>query len=189
MSACTGVQVTPVIEDQPATARENAESVLLRWIDRLPHALEIGADRLIPSIEKAAAFQTALEALISDDLSLAAAAAELAGYRVAAFDFGELRFTALVDSQHPGIGPTIIINLQATRELIAGAPHAVFEEGVDVEAGLFLTRLGARAAIIAGAHACASSTASQCSGADYVCARTGSSMLRLSEAAQSTSLL
>lgn len=189
VSACASRQVALVPEDKPFSARKNAEIALLYWIDRLPHAPEAGVDNLIPSLARAAAFQSALEALLRDDPGLAATAAETAGYQVVIFNFGDIRFLALADSRHPGIGPTVIVNPNARRELIAGAPHPVFEEGVDIEAGLFVTRLEARAAIIAGAHACASSVASRCATADNVCPGNGSAPVRVSDAAHNTVLL
>ncbi len=172
-----------------ATARKNAEIVLLTWIDRLPHALEISSDLLITSPERVAAFQQALEVVIAGDLTEAAEAADRAGYQVVIFSFGDTQYVALADQQTKGVGPTVIINMAARRDIVASAPHPIYEEGVDVEAGLFITRLEARGAVIAGAHRCASSIASQCSGTTSVCTSGESSAYRLSDAGHNTDLL
>lgn len=55
------------------------------------------------------------------------------------------------------------------RDLIVQAPHSVADRATDIQSAIALTRLGARALVLAGAHRCAARAESACSGRTRIC--------------------
>lgn len=78
-------------------------------------------------------------------------------------------FIVASDNTSSGRDPIIVLNNDAQRDVIIEAPHVPFEIGTGEQAVVFLTRLKGRAALIAGAHRCASKTLSTCDGRTEVC--------------------
>ena len=71
-----------------------------------------------------------------------------------------------------GRDAALVINLAPRRDVIFEAPHVPFEAGTAEEAVLLLQAVGGHAAIIAGAHRCASHAYAGCSGTTDVCGTT-----------------
>ncbi|MGC3873104.1 hypothetical protein ACPF7Z_07525 [Halomonas sp. GXIMD04776] len=65
--------------------------------------------------------------------------------------------------------PTVVLSVSAGRDLIAEAPHPLFERGTAQQAVALVEESGARAAIVAGAHRCAASAPSSSPGRTRVC--------------------
>jgi hypothetical protein len=82
---------------------------------------------------------------------------------------GGSAFIIASDDSHTGRDPTVIINLNPRRDFIVGAPHMPFEPGTGEQAAIFPRDLGGRAAIISGAHRCASRSFTACDGETEVC--------------------
>src|SRR5262245_24874985 len=95
--------------------------------------------------------------------------AALAGYELCAEE--ELVLLRPVKS---GFGqPVLAIRRRIARALIIEVPHTVTDYGTLDQGVAAFTALKARALIVAGAHRCASSTASACDGATAVCGASG----------------
>jgi hypothetical protein len=75
------------------------------------------------------------------------------------------------DDSNTGRDPTIVLNMTPRREFLVEAPHVPFEPGSAEQAGILLKELGGRAAIISGAHRCASRSFTTCDGSTEVCSR------------------
>lgn len=144
-------------------------SPLVPWIGTRDRALpgSIETMRQAPAtLDSFSAFVTALAG--GDTKTALALQADLA-YQLTRASFQGKDYLVAMDNSGAGLGPTVVLNPAATRELILEAPHATFELGSGEQATLLMARLGARAALIAGAHRCASKTASTCDGETAVC--------------------
>jgi hypothetical protein len=73
------------------------------------------------------------------------------------------------DDSGSGRDPTIVINTSPTRDIILEAPHVPFDVGTGEEAVLLLRDLNGDAALISGAHRCASKSFTACDGKTTVC--------------------
>lgn len=106
--------------------------------------------------------------------------AALAGYELCAEE--EL---VLLRPVKAGFGqPVLAIRRGHARGLIIEVPHTVTDYGTLDQGVAVFTALKARALIVAGAHRCASSTASACDGATAVCGSSGA--FRTSDMAHAT---
>src|SRR5262249_25151425 len=90
------------------------------------------------------------------------------------YDIAEVResnetFVVASDDGQSGRGPTLIINAGPRKDVILEAPHMPFEPGTGEQAVTLLRDLGGRAAIISGAHRCASRSFTTCDGKTAVC--------------------
>ncbi|MCP4410220.1 MAG: hypothetical protein GY807_21245, partial [Gammaproteobacteria bacterium] len=144
-------------------------SPLIPWIGTRDRALPNSIDTMRQSEATLAAFRRFAATLISGNTDTALGLQGKAGYQIYRAPFAGKDYLAAMDESGAGLGPTLIVNPAATRELILEAPHASFELGSGEQAALLMVRLGARAALIAGAHRCASRTASTCDGETSVC--------------------
>jgi hypothetical protein len=91
-----------------------------------------------------------------------------AGYEIRTVSEAGYFYTVLLDVAH-AVGPTVVLNAAPKRDLIIQAPHGVADRATDIQSAIALTRLGARALILAGAHRCASRSESACSGKTSIC--------------------
>ncbi|MCP4306925.1 MAG: hypothetical protein GY788_19010 [bacterium] len=144
-------------------------SPLIPWIGTRDRALPGSIDTMRQSEATLANFHRFAAAFIAGDTETALGRQTQAGYQIYRAPFAGKTYLAAMDESGAGLGPTLIVNPAATRELILEAPHASFELGSGEQAALLMVRLGARAALIAGAHRCASRTASTCDGETSVC--------------------
>ena len=140
---------------------------LAKWIAARRH---IAADTLVKFTTGALRknrFRTFVLALADQNWAQVATLAGELSYRVVARREARRWFAMAYDRR--GRDPTIVVNLNAHRELILGAPHVPFETGTAEQAILLLRDAGGRAAIFAGAHRCASATYTACDGTTSVC--------------------
>ena len=156
----------------PTAASSKIESVgipIIPWISRQDRAGKDKLNDLAFGTERAIALRHLLKALISGDETTALTHGEQGGFKIFSFKRETDYVFGITDDIRPDEGPTIILNPQATKDLIAGAPHPSNENGTFQQAVLLVTGTGARAAIIAGAHRCASRTFVSCDGRTPTC--------------------
>ena len=164
--------VTVCMAPAIAAAEEKVETVetsVIAWISEQERARKnsLGAFETAPG--RGAAFRKFLTRLARGDEAGALALAGEAQVRISAITQGNKRFLAVTDARHLDQGPTVLLNPTPVIDLIAGAPHPRNERGTYQQAVLLVTERGARAAIIAGAHRCASRTYVSCDGKTRTC--------------------
>ncbi len=171
--------------ESTAAANESKERLPLTWfIASLDHASK-NSLRDMPSIAQTGiAFAGMLEAALSGDSGAAEEAAARAGYRIRQIMQEGRAYLVLFDERQSA-GPTIVLAKTPQRDLIIEAPHGIADRATDIQSAIALTRLGARALILAGAHRCASRSESVCSGRTRICGD-GRAPYRTSDAAHST---
>jgi hypothetical protein len=142
---------------------------LVEWVASRPHA----QPETLPSFETDAArmaqFGTMLEALIDRDWAKAAATAKSLSYVLGRIREAGDTFVVAADDSGTGRDPTIIIHGGPRRDFLVEAPHVPFERGTAEQAAVLLLTLKGRAAIISGAHRCASRSFTACDGMTEVC--------------------
>ena len=112
------------------------------------------------------AFSKMLKLWISGEESLSAL--QSANYEVRYIVEKGQKYTVLFDATE-FIGPTIVLASSPCRDIIIESPHSKFDGGTDLQGVYALIQLGARALILSGAHRCASTLESPCSGRTSVC--------------------
>ena len=145
-------------------------------------------DSLAPDFARAGSFRAMLKTAVMADWDGLKAAAAAAGYRAFALveDSG---WYLVLDDAVDGLGPTVVLSPAPRRDLIAEAPHPVVDRYTAPETALFVTQLGARAAIVAGANRCAAAAQSPCSGTTKVCKAHGKAPYRDSDVAHNPETL
>lgn len=156
----------------------NDRLALVRFIASLDHA---GKNTIAAMPQTGIAFAGMLEAALNGDESATETAAEQAGYQVRKIAQDGEAYLVLFDQQQ-SVGPTIVLAKMPRRELIFEAPHGVADRATDIQSAIALTRLGARALVLAGAHRCASRAESACSGRTRICGG-GRARYRISDGA------
>ncbi|MCP5057605.1 MAG: hypothetical protein GY937_12890 [bacterium] len=114
-------------------------------------------------------FSVVVRLLAGGDAAGAARASAGVGYEVVEIRDGSSRYWLLSEVDDQGVGPLVVISASPERDLIAEAPHPTFEVGTGAQAIELVAVARARAAIMAGAHRCASSNPSGCDGKTSVC--------------------
>lgn len=163
----------------PATAQPPPTPVitvvnmpLVAWVASRPHAAPNTLANFETSSDRAAGFRTLLELLVARSWPQAVDQAKSIGYLLVTVREAGSTFVVASDDSPTGRDPTVIINLNPRRDFIVGAPHMPFEPGTGEQAAIFLRDLGGRAAIISGAHRCASRSFTACDGTTEVCTGT-----------------
>lgn len=139
-------------------------------------------DSLFGDFGRAAPFRAMLRAAVAGDWAALPSAARNAHYKAFVLIENTGWFLVLDDAA-AGLGPTVILAPDARRDLIAEAPHPVIDGETDIEAAVFMTYLGGRAAIVAGANRCAAARESSCDGTTSVCKAWGKAAYRDSDVA------
>jgi hypothetical protein len=155
----------------------------------------------IPTATQRARWRAALDAVLAGDLAAAdQALATLApSYKVVQFtdqtDGGlyyllmEARVTdPLTPVVEKGWG-TYIINPYALRALSIQVPHAIFDADTETQGIEVFLQLGAQSFLLAGAHRCANTDFSTCSGTTMACSRPTSTRYRVSDVAHNVSTI
>jgi hypothetical protein len=159
----------------PATAEEPLPGIpivgmpLAAWVAARPHTPPNTLQNFETSPDRTARFGGLLKALLNHEWPQAVLQAGSLTYSLVTIREGDNLFVIASDDSGPGRDPTVIINVKPQLDLIVGAPHEPFERGTGEEAAILLRDLGGRAAIIAGAHRCASRNFSLCDGKTEVC--------------------
>lgn len=145
---------------------------LVSWVSSRQHAapetlLNFETDQI-----RMTSFSVFTNALATGNWQQARDLAVQLTYQVVALKEANKWFIIASDASTTGRDPTIVININARRDLILQAPHVPFEQGTAEQSVILLRDLGGRAAIISGAHRCASKTFTTCDGQTAVCGGT-----------------
>jgi hypothetical protein len=122
-----------------------------------------------PAEERTKEFREFVASLVVPDWTKAKELAKSLRYQLVTIEDGGTWFVVASDDSGSGRDPTIVINTAPSRDIILEAPHVPFEVGTVEEAIIFLRDLGGVAALISGAHRCASKTITACDGKTPVC--------------------
>lgn len=115
-------------------------------------------------------FRTFAESLANRDWRKASVEAAEFQYKLARIQSEGNWFVVASDGAKVSLGPTLVVNAGTTAtDIVFQAPHMPSERGTAEEAVILLAALKGRAAIINGAHRCASRTFTACDGKTAVC--------------------
>lgn len=153
---------------EPAAAQPPG---LVQWIETRPHAPRDTLADVSADAARIEAFERAVDAVARGARPSDGGAVIALGASVTAVVAGD------------DIGPTVVIDGAASRDLVIGVPHPVFEAGTAALGALLMERVGARALIVAGAHRCAARTESPCDGRTRACSGPAPAPYRLSDGA------
>jgi hypothetical protein len=142
---------------------------LVEWAASRPHARPETLPNFETNAGRAAQFKIMLRALVDHAWPQAAEAAKSLSYMLVQIQEAGQTFVAASDDSNTGRDPTVIINMAPRRDFVVQAPHVPFEAGTAEQAAILLRDLGGRAAIISGAHRCASRSFTTCDGTTAVC--------------------
>jgi hypothetical protein len=142
---------------------------LVAWVAARPHASPDTLPNFETPSDRIGRFRALLDSLVARNFPQAVTQARSLGYALAMLRDGGSTFVIASEDGGAGRDPTVIMNMNPQRDFIVGAPHVPFEPGTAEEAGIFLRDLGGRAAIISGAHRCASRSFTACDGTTEVC--------------------
>lgn len=140
---------------------------LVEWMVARKHVSPDTLARFTTSAQRMTTFRALVKALAQQNWTQVATLSGKISYDVVALQEAGTWFAMAYD--RGGRDPTVIVNLSPRRELIVGAPHVPFEVGTGEQAMILLRDVGARAAIVSGAHRCASRAFTRCDGETDVC--------------------
>jgi len=154
---------------RPAEAQQLPviEQTLVEWVAAQKHALPNSMRNFDQEQNRNALFETMLSSIVSREWEKASQAAQKLNYQLARINEANGPFA--VASDHKGVDPIVVVNMSPSRDVVVQAPHVPFEKGTAEQAITLLKNLGARAAIISGAHRCASRSFTLCNGRTAVC--------------------
>ena len=165
--------IVPVVSAVPQTAApEHIETVgvpLAAWLASREHARPDTLPDFAVSEARLAEFREFADALASADWAKARQLAGPLTYRLVAIRERDDWFVVASDRSGNGRDPTLVVNVSPRRDLVVEAPHVPFERGTAEQAAVLLRDLGGRAAIVSGAHRCASRSFTACDGRTGVC--------------------
>ncbi len=151
-----------------ASAETRAHLPLVSLIASLDHAAKESIKALPNDRQARLAFAEMVRQAAAGKENAAEMAAERAGYDVKNVTEAGRRYLVLLDAA-AAVGPTVVLAQSPSRDIVIQAPHGVADRGTDIQSAIALTRLGARALILAGAHRCAALAESVCSGQTRIC--------------------
>ena len=152
-----------------APAIETVEVPLAAWLASRDHALPDTLPDFAVDDARLSAFREFADALAAADWTKARQLAGPLDYQLVAIHEHNDWFVVASDDSGQGRGPTLVINASPRRDLVVEAPHVPFETGTAEQAAVLLRELGGRAAIVSGAHRCASRSFTTCDGRTGVC--------------------
>jgi hypothetical protein len=163
---------------------------LAAWVQAQKHAPAGSLSDFETDQPRRELFQALIGAMAGQEWAVAGRLAERLRYRLAVFHEAGSSFVVASDDSGRAIDPIVIVNLRARRDVILQAPHVPYEKGTAEQAIVLLKNLGARAAIISGAHRCASRSFTMCNGVTAVCSKDGGQeAFRASDAGHNTATL
>jgi hypothetical protein len=151
------------------TGIETVEVPLVSWVTARQHALANTLADFSESADRLATFRAFADALAAHDWAKVRERASAVSYQIVAIKEADEWFVVASDDSKTGRGPTLVVNTSARRDLVLEAPHVPFEVGTGEQATVLLRDLGGRAAILSGAHRCASRSFGACDGKTAVC--------------------
>jgi len=160
----------------PAAPQANAPGGIERvdvplevWLASRKHASPDSLPDFAVPEARLAAFREFADALAAADWTKARQLAGPLHYRLGAIQEHGDWFVVASDDSGQGRDATLVINVSPRSDLVLEAPHEPFERGTAEQAALLLRELGGRAAIVSGAHRCASRSFTRCDGRTAVC--------------------
>ena len=164
VAVCSGAAAAPTTYSIRAV-----NTPLTAWVAARPHA----SPDTLPAFETPAPrisqFRDLLQSLLDRKWAKASAQARAMNYLLVRIREAGSTFIVASDDSDTGRDPTVVINLNPKRDLVVGAPHVPFEQGTAEQATVLLRDLAGRAAIVSGAHRCASRSFTRCDGRTDVC--------------------
>jgi hypothetical protein len=145
------------------------EVPLVAWTTSRDHALPNTLADFAETEGRLGQFRAFAEALSAADWTKAHELAATVGYQVVAINDAGAWYVVASDGSKAGRGPTLVVGTRAHREVLLEAPHVRFEPGTGEQAVTLLRDLHGRAAIVSGAHRCASRSYTSCDGKTAVC--------------------
>lgn len=143
---------------------------LVAWVAQQDRARPKSIENIeVFGIAKRESYRSMIKAIVSKNYRLALRHASQINYEIVRVGNVTGKFVVAHDNSKTGQHPTIVVNLDPRLNVVAAAPHAAFETGTAEQAALFVSIGGARAAIISGAHRCASRVFVNCDGKTRVC--------------------
>lgn len=160
------IYVADAVPAQPAPPAgiEVIDVPLAAWIASRDHALPGTLQNFSVESARQAAFRDLTRALAAADWARASQLAMPLRYQLVAILEAGKWFVVASDDSRTGRDPTLIVNVAPRRDLILQAPHVPFERGTAEQAAVLLRDLEGRAAIVSGAHRCASKAFTACDG-------------------------
>jgi hypothetical protein len=177
---CGSVIAQPV----PFPGLEVVEVPLVAWVTARDRALPNTLSGFVESEERLAVFSTFSESLAAQNWGRVRELTTALSYEAVAIKEADRWFVVAYDNSKKGCDPTLIINTSARRSIILEAPHASFEPRTAEQAVTLLRDLGGLAAIISGAHRCASRSYTRCDGRTRVCVLLKITAIRMSDITQ-----
>ncbi len=171
----------------PPAGIDVADVSLVAWVRSRQHATPETLQEFSTDTARAAMFRGFAQSLAANDWRKAVDLARALAYELVAIRDAEAWFVVASDNSKTGRDPTIVIHLTPARDVILQAPHVPFETGTAEQAMILLRKLAGRAAIVSGAHRCASRTFTLCDGKTEVCG--GLQSYRESDAAHNVNSL
>ena len=133
------------------------------------HALADSLVNFTTADERTKQFREFVEKLATLDRTRAAELAKDLHYQLVEIDEDGKKYLVASDDSGSGRDPTIVINTAPARDIILEAPHVPFEVGTAKQAVILLRDLDGVAALVSGAHRCASKSFTACDGKTEVC--------------------
>jgi hypothetical protein len=166
------------VQPWPASAQPNPKDVspieivevpLLGWLASRQHALPGTLHDFKVETAQLVQFQTLMRKLTAFEWAEARKLADGLKYQLVAIRADDGWIVVASDDSNTGRGPTFAVHTRPALDLVLQAPHVPFEQGTAEQAGYLLSTLKARAALISGAHRCASRSFTACDGKTQVC--------------------
>jgi hypothetical protein len=142
---------------------------LIAWVASRDHASPGTLANFDTDEERRSNFRAFVDALATGMWADVNKRASSLSYQVVAIREGDGWFVVASDDSATGRDPTLVVNLSARRDVLIEAPHVPFERGTGEQSIVLLKDLGGRAAILSGAHRCASKSFTRCDGRTTVC--------------------
>jgi hypothetical protein len=168
--AALGTAVGPSSSEE--TEIEIVDVPLIAWVTSRAHALPDSLVNFTTPDERTKQFRDFVEELATLDRKRAAGLAKDLAYQLVEIDEDGKKYLVASDDSGSGRDPTIVINTTPARDVILEAPHVPFEDGTAEQAVILLRDLDGVAAIVSGAHRCASKSFTTCDGQTSVCTGT-----------------
>jgi hypothetical protein len=146
------------------TGIEVAEVPLVAWVAARQHALPDTLAGFSETDDLLASFRAFADAMAIRDWVNVRRLAQPISYEIVAISEGDAWFVVASDDSNTGRGPTLVVNANARKDVIIEAPHVPSEAGTGEQAVTLVRDLGGRAALVSGAHRCASRRLTSCDG-------------------------
>lgn len=168
--AALGATVGPAASEEAAPdGIEIADVPLIAWVTSRAHALADSLVNFTTADGRTEQFREFIEKLATLDRTRAAELAKDLHYQLVEIDEDGKKYLVASDDSGSGRDPTIVINTAPARDIILEAPHVPFEFGTAEQAVILLRDLDGVAALVSGAHRCASKSFTACDGKTEVC--------------------